>query len=98
MFGVTVLGNYFADRIIRYGLITPVQEGLEIIPDVVEQGRFTLDAKASASLWNGWQLSLSGQNLTDTSLLYTQDTTEGEVPVAQSQLGVRVSLGVSYAF
>lgn len=98
VFGVTVLANYFADRIIRYGLITPVETGLEIIPDVVEQGRFTLDAKASATLWNGWQLSLSGQNLTNTSLLYTQETTEGEVPVAQSELGVRISLGVSYAF
>lgn len=97
-FGVTVLVNYFADRIIRYGLITPIETGLEIIPDVVEQGRFTLDAKASASLWNGWQLSLSGQNLTNTSLLYTQETTDGPVPVAQSELGVRISLGVSYAF
>jgi hypothetical protein len=98
MFGVTVLGNYFADRIIRYGLITPIETGLEIIPDVVEQGRFTLDAKASATLPNGWTMSLSGQNLTNTSLLYTQETAEGDVPVAQSELGVRISLGVSYAF
>ncbi len=97
-YGITVLLNYFADRIIRYGLVTPTDAGLEIIPDVVEQGRLTLDAKATASPWPGWQLSLSGQNLTNQSLLYTQETTEGPVPVAQSELGVRISLGVSYAF
>lgn len=93
-----VLVNYFSDRIIRYGLITPTVDGLEIIPDVVEQGRVMLDAKMILAPWPGVRFALTGQNLTNQNLVYTQRTVEGEVPVARAQLGLRISLGASYAF
>lgn len=95
--GATVLLNYFDDRVVRYGLITPTADGLEIVPSVVERGRLTLDAKLTAELSRAWRVSASAQNLTGARVRLVQSTLAGPVDVGLAAIGRTFSLGMSYA-
>jgi TonB-dependent receptor len=96
-FMATVLFNHFDDRIVRYGIRAPGSNGLGQGPNIVEQGRSTLDLKVQYSVASGVQLSISGKNLTNSTSLLTQATADGLAPVGRTNPGTSVSIGLSYA-
>jgi TonB-dependent receptor len=63
-FGARVLVNYAGDRI--------SDVGANQAPDVVEQGRETVDLVFTQRLGSHFTLRLSGENLTDSEILFTQ--------------------------
>jgi outer membrane receptor protein involved in Fe transport len=93
-FSATVLYNYFNDRPRRYGFYSV---GIGKVPDVVELGRATVDAKITRRIGR-FDLSLSGRNLTDARVQEVQVQTTGAVPVGYARPGVSLSLGIGYAF
>jgi outer membrane receptor protein involved in Fe transport len=97
--GVTasVLLNYFADRIVRYGITNTTSTGSNKIPDAIEQGRFTLDAKVAKGLGR-WTLTLAGKNLTNSTSTVTQYSAAGDVPILVLGTGIDIKLGVGYDF
>jgi hypothetical protein len=93
----SVLLNYFADRIVRYGIVNLTTTGAVKIPDAVEQGRLTLDAKI-AKAFGTLTVSLSGKNLTNSISQVTQQTAVGDVPILQVGSGTEIKLGFGYDF
>ncbi len=92
---VSLLGNYFSDRVYRYGDV--VQDVVpRVVADVVEQGRFSLDAKVRRR-FGRMNVSLSARNLTDNEVRYTQQSDNGKLQVGYLRPGVNVSLGIGYA-
>ncbi len=95
-FEISVLGNYFSDRVSRYGDVTVVQNKPVLLPDTYEQARFTLDAKVRRRIGRA-NVSLSARNLTDNERIFVQDSpVKGRTVVAYLRTGVGVSLGVGY--
>lgn len=93
-FSGSVLFNYFDDRVSLYG----VTAGTVKTPDIVEQGRATLDFKMSTRL-RGLSFSLSGKNLTNQVVREVQQTVDaGDLLAGFSRPGVSFSLSVGYAF
>lgn len=94
-FEVSVLGNYFSDRVYRYGDV--VQDVVpRVVADVLEQGRFGLDAKVRKR-FRRMNVSFSARNLTDNEVRFTQQSDNGRLQVGYLRPGVNVSLGVGYA-
>jgi hypothetical protein len=58
---VSALINYFGDRVVRYGGLLGLGE---IPPNVIEKGRYSLDAKVTQSL-GALKATISGTNLTN---------------------------------
>jgi len=79
-----VLVNYFDSRISDVGVLGA--------PDVLENGRTTLDAVATKT-FGDWALRLTGENLTDAEILFTQ----GGLFQRGFKAGRSISLGVSYS-
>ncbi len=95
-FEVSVLGNYFSDRVARYGSVAQVAGGSIALPDTFEKGRFTLDAKLRRKVGR-MNVSLSARNLTDNERTFIQSSKKGSQVVGYLRPGVGVSLGVGYA-
>jgi hypothetical protein len=93
----SVLLNYFSDRISRYGFISVSSGTLFEVPNVVEQGRASLDAKIRKRVGRT-TISLSGRNLTDAEVVFLQSSTVGEIRTGYFRPGIGVSFGVGYAF
>ncbi|MFN0098753.1 MAG: TonB-dependent receptor domain-containing protein [Gemmatimonadaceae bacterium] len=94
---VSVLLNYFSDRIVRYGIANISAGVLSAVPNVMEQARVSLDAKIRKKLGRS-TVSLSARNLTDNETIYYQDSDAGRTRTGYLRPGVSLSLGVGYAF
>ncbi len=93
----SVLLNYFSDRISRYGFISVSSGTLSEVPNVVEQGRVSLDAKIRKRVGR-MTVSLSCRNLTDAEVVFLQSSKVGEIRTGYLRPGVGFSFGVGYAF
>jgi outer membrane receptor protein involved in Fe transport len=93
-FEVSVLGNYYADRVVRYGQLFGDVQG----PDTVERGRFTLDAKLRVGLGRHLGVTASGRNLTDQTVEYVNEGPEVTAIVGSYRPGRELKLGVTYDF
>ncbi len=92
---VSVLANYFSDRIVRYGIASVSGGAIERVPGVNERGRLTLDAKLRHRVGRAtW--SLSAHNLTDNEVIYYQPHANGRTQTGYLRPGVSISLGVGY--
>ncbi|MBL8988172.1 MAG: carboxypeptidase regulatory-like domain-containing protein [Gemmatimonadetes bacterium] len=94
-FDVTLLGNYFDDRVLRYGARQLVTGGVVQVPSITEEGRFTLDAKAQKA-FGRLNLTLSGRNLTGAAVRNFQMSAIGRITTGFYRPGTSVSLGVGY--
>jgi hypothetical protein len=94
-FELSILGNYFSDRVFRYGDVL-AGNAVRVVPDVVEQGRFGLDAKLRHRFGRA-NVSVSARNLTDNEVRYTQQSDNGKLQVGYLRPGVNVSIGIGYA-
>lgn len=93
---LSVLGNYFSDRVYRYGVPRFENGGVVLVPDVLERGRFSLDAKIRKRVRRA-TLSLSARNLTDNEVRFTQQSDNGRLEVGYLRPGINFSIGVGYA-
>ena len=94
---VTALLNYFSDRVSRYGVGARAAGVLVGVPNLIERGRFGLDAKARRRLGRT-TFSLSVRNLLDAEVIFEQDSKKnGAVRAGYFRPGVGVSLGAGYA-
>jgi TonB dependent receptor/CarboxypepD_reg-like domain/TonB-dependent Receptor Plug Domain len=97
-FQLSLLVNTFGDRTVRYGSVHVAGGQATKIPDVVERGRTTVDAKIQKQFWGGVNLSLSGRNLTDAEVLFVQETGDGGVVrTGYFRPGITIGLGLGYA-
>lgn len=92
----SILLNYFSDRISRYGFISVSSGTLAEVPNVVEQGRVSLDAKIRKRVGRT-TISLSGRNLTDAEVIFEQSSKVGAIRTGYFRPGVGFSLGIGYA-
>ena len=95
-FELSVLGNYFSDRLSRYGDVVNAGTKAIPLPDTFERARFQLDAKLRRRLGRA-NVSLSARNLTDNERTFVQDSPKGKLVVGYLRPGVGVTLGVGYA-
>lgn len=95
-FEVSILGNYFSDRISRYGDVIQDNDISVPLPDTFEKARFTLDARVRQRIGRT-NISLSARNLTDNERRFMQDGPAGMQTVGYLRPGIGVSLGVGYA-
>ncbi len=87
---VAVLYNYFADRIARYGGATSTSI---VPPDVIERGRYSLDAKAQQS-FGVLKVAIGATNLTNQQPRYF---VEGSRLITRTApVGTTWTLGLSY--
>jgi outer membrane receptor protein involved in Fe transport len=91
-FTATLLVNYFADRIARYGQLAGTLQA----PDLIERGRVTIDAKVQQRLGPHLSWSLAGRNLTDEPVVFFHRGMTGPVTAGTHRPGVSVSFGVGY--
>ena len=77
-FLASLLLNAYSPRTIRYGTIITAGTETIGIPHVEENGRVTLEAKLEKRLGKTLNLSLSGRNLTDSEVIFSQATPPGE--------------------
>ena len=96
-FDASVLFNYFSDRVSRYGVVGINAGTLIEVPNVMEQGRISIDAKLRKRLGRA-TLSLSARNLTDNEIILYQDSEAGRTRTGYLRPGATVSMGVGYAF
>jgi len=80
-----VLGNYFDDRIVDVGALG--------LPDILEEGRFTLDVVLQKRL-GAFNMRLSGDNLTDAAIRFSQGGLDQRV----YKIGRGASFSFSYAY
>jgi outer membrane receptor for ferrienterochelin and colicin len=93
----SVLYNYFADRVTRYG--TASQQGEGQGPNLYEAGRGQLDAKLEFGVSARGSLSLSARNLTNSRTeYYHPSASHGNVQAGYAREGVTFSVGFGYAF
>jgi hypothetical protein len=92
-FDATILFNYFDERIVRYGAVSNAAQ----VPNQVEAGRATVDAKAQKTLGR-WSLSLAGKNLTNKPVHVFQRGANGPVTNLFYRPGYSVSFGLGYDF
>ncbi len=95
-FEAGILANYFSDRIARYGDVIVSGEGAEVLPDVFEKGRLTVDARLRKRLGRA-NVTMSLRNLTDNEVRFTQQTERGNLVVGYLRQGISVRMGVGYA-
>jgi TonB-dependent receptor len=88
-FATRLLFNYYGDRI--------ADVGADGAPDIVEQGRGSVDLVVSQR-WRGFGLKLNVENLTDSDFLYTQGTGNIERTQRRFRLGRTVGVSFSYNF
>jgi outer membrane receptor protein involved in Fe transport len=93
-FEITVLGNYYANRIVRYGQLFGEVQG----PNTVEEGRFTLDAKLRVGFGAHLGVTLSGRNLTGEDVTFVNEGPEVTAVVGGARPGTDLKLGISYDF
>jgi TonB-dependent receptor len=86
-FSARVLVNFFGDRI--------SDVGANEAPDIVEQGRTSLDLVFSQR-WRNVGFRLNFENLTDSDYLFTQSTSLVEEEQRAYQLGRTISVGFSF--
>ena len=96
-FEASMLYNWFADRISRYGFRSGGGADARQGPNIIEEARGTLDAKAQWKATSQWSVTLTGKNLTDNRVKFRQDTNRGHIQTGLATPGVSVSFGVSYA-
>lgn len=91
----SVLLNWFDDRVSRYGV--GATRGAETLqsPNVIERGRWTLDAKVQYGLGRA-NLSLSARNLLDARAEFYQQTMTGRVVTGSASQGRGFSVGLGY--
>ncbi len=94
---VSLLFNWFTDRISRYGFRSAGGADATQGPNIVESGRGILDAKLKKDLWGGLALTLSARNLTGSAVTFHQNTELGRITTGNYKPGTSVSLGLSYA-
>lgn len=82
--------NTFGDRLYSVALGAS--------PDVYERGYSTLDIVASKSFQNGLKVKVSGTNLLDPDIKYSQELNGEEFIYQSYRKGISLSLGVSYSF
>lgn len=92
----TVLFNLFGDRISEYGASGQSAGVAFIIPDRIEQARGTLDAKIRKGFGGRLGVTLAGKNLTNNSVVITQEIDGSDHVVGKYRRGVGVSVGVNY--
>jgi outer membrane receptor protein involved in Fe transport len=92
-FSASLLLNYFADRISRYGQVTGTRQA----PNVIEAGRVSLDGKVQRRLGPHLSLSLSAKNLTNQRVLYFNPGPDGPVTAGSYRPGVSASFGLGYS-
>lgn len=93
---LSLLLNNFSDRIVRYGIANVTPDGVVAVPNVMEQGRTTLDAKYRVRI-GVTSVSLSVQNLLDAEVIYYQDSDVGRTRTGYRRPGTSLSLGLGYA-
>jgi outer membrane receptor protein involved in Fe transport len=94
-FDFSILLNYFADRIARYGQLG---SGRTQFPNWIEAGRFQLDFKLTFGLGSHWMLSFSGQNVLDSSVEFFNENETGRAITALERPGVRLKMAAGYEF
>lgn len=85
-FSGRVLVNYAGDRI--------SDVGANQAPDIIEQGRETVDVVFTQRLGSRFTLRLSGENLTDSDVLFTQGNSTQRTFLFGRTFGVSVGLNV----
>ena len=85
-FSARVLVNYAGDRI--------SDVGANQAPDIIEQGRETVDVVLTQRLGSRFSFRLSGENLTDAEYLFTQGTATQRTFKFGRTLGVSFGLNV----
>ena len=85
-FSARVLVNYVGDRI--------SDVGANQAPDIVEQGRETVDLVLTQRLGRRFSVRISGENLTDSEYLFTQGTATQRTFKFGRTFGVSVGLNV----
>jgi hypothetical protein len=96
--GVSVLFNYFGDRVYQYGASGVSGGTVNVVADQIEEARGTLDAKITKG-FGRVTFSVAGRNLTDEPVTVTQRTASGAtIPVVHYRRGYDVTLGVSSEF
>jgi TonB-dependent receptor len=86
-FSARLLFNYYGDRI--------ADVGANEAPDVVEQGRGSLDVVMSQR-WRGLGIRLTLENLTDSDFLFTQSV--GSLHETQRRYKLGRTVGVSFSY
>lgn len=87
---LALLFNYFDDRIARYGGATSTTTAP---PDVIEKGRFSLDAKAQQTI-GGLRVAIGATNLTHEKPRYILEGTN--LITRTAPIGTTWSVGFSY--
>jgi hypothetical protein len=88
-FATRLLFNYYGDRI--------ADVGADGAPDIVEQGRGSVDLVVSQR-WRAFGVKLNLENLTDSAFLFTQGTGTIERTQRRFKLGRTVGVSFSYNF
>jgi hypothetical protein len=101
-FTATVLYNYFDDRVNRYGEVLPATQPdgsleVQLIPDIVEVGRSSLDFKVQQRVGN-MTVAAAGRNLLNAQVRFVQRLEGGDVIANAFYPGVDFSLAVGYEF
>ena len=94
---VSVLYNWFDDRINRYGFRGGGGPNAPQGPNIVERARGTFDAKAQWRVRRRYTVTVSGRNLGDASWTFFQETTKGRETTGYYRPGRTITVGVSYA-
>ena len=92
----SLLFNYFGDRIVRYGIASINAGQLFEVPNVMEQGRVSLDAKVRHRIGRS-TFSLSARNLTDAEVIQYQESEAGRTRTGYFRPGIGINLGIGYA-
>lgn len=87
---ISLVGNYFHDRIYSLGNI---QTG----GNVMEKGIPTLNFISSASIGEHLNISLHVKNLLDSKIERYQENTEGDITTYSYKTGLDFSLGIKYS-
>lgn len=100
---LSTLYNSFDDRIIRFGVSSATSDPNappQQLPNVIERGRGSLDAKGSIGLPGRLTLSMSATNLTNQRVRYIVESTEGgaDIPVGLQRLGRTFGVSVGRDF
>jgi TonB-dependent receptor len=93
---MSVLYNWFDDRINRYGFRGGSGPNAPQGPNIVERGRGTIDAKLQWRASKHYTVTLSARNLTDAAWQFYQETTKGRETTGYFQPGRSITMGVAY--
>jgi outer membrane receptor protein involved in Fe transport len=85
-FGARVLLNYSGDRI--------SDVGANQAPDAIEEGRETVDVVFTQRVGSHFTFRLSGENLTDSEILFTQGNSRQRAYKLGRTIGLSVGISV----